>query len=186
MSACQKHPKFNIKQGVYFRAANPDKPSDWLPNSDVKRQTYYNFAAGGDMDEMAALMGEAQMIHSNESSIGSGFVSAARCPVCLLQTTDPTVKKILALGFNNYYSCNQTRVCWRYSKIQINHPWTDFKYTASDSYDQERTCTRCNQKGKRTAPHNWGEPEERDHVHDDYIYKCKRCKETDCRPYFYD
>ena len=91
-----------------------------------------------------------------------------------------------AWGFDNDYSCNQTRVCrscWRYSTIQVNHSWTDFKYIASDSCEQERTCTRCNQKGKRTAPHNWGEPE-RDFTQ--YIYKCIRCKETHCEPLFSD
>lgn len=96
MPACPKHPKFNIKTGVYFRAANPDKPSDWIPKSETKRAKYYQISTGGDLDEMAGVMGEAQMIHSNESSADSAFVSAARCPACLSETTDPTVQQILA------------------------------------------------------------------------------------------
>ncbi len=96
MPACPKHPKFNIRQGVYYRAADPDVPSNWLPKNDRNRATYYAIAQRGDMYEMAGLMGEAQMIHSNETSENSGYLSAARCPACLSETTDPTVKKILA------------------------------------------------------------------------------------------
>jgi hypothetical protein len=95
MSACQKHPTFNIENGVYYRAADPTVKKDWLPKNASKGAIYYKIAQNENMDEIAALMGEAQLIHSQEGSDDSGFVSVARCPLCLAQSTDPIVKSIL-------------------------------------------------------------------------------------------
>lgn len=98
MPPCKKHPKFEIKAGVYFRAGNFKAEGDWKAKDEKKRQTYYKIAAKDDLEKMALIMGEAQMTHSLESSTGSPYLSVAVCPLCLSETTDTTVQQILAFN----------------------------------------------------------------------------------------
>jgi hypothetical protein len=93
---CTKHPHFALAPGVYFRAADKDMPAAWIPASENQRNHFYAIAVGGDPEEMADVMGAAQLYHSVGESSGSAFVSVAKCPHCLRESTDPTVQAILA------------------------------------------------------------------------------------------
>ena len=95
MAACPRHPRFNIVPGVYYRCADPDAATDWVPRNARVQAAYYRICEGGDFERMAGLMGEALMVHSNETSAVSPYVSVASCPACLAASPDPTVMAIL-------------------------------------------------------------------------------------------
>ena len=95
MPTCLTHKKFELKAGTYYRAADPSRKTDWIPKNPEKAAKYYKIACSDDLTAMAAIMGEAQMVHSGESSDNSPFISVALCPLCLRESKDPTVAAIV-------------------------------------------------------------------------------------------
>jgi len=97
-TTCEGCGKATIANHIYYRIADPATPADWIPKSEAERQRIYALCAADDFVALAEQTAEAQMKHSMETSEGSGFVSVARCPVCLLKSEDPTVQAIIATG----------------------------------------------------------------------------------------
>lgn len=95
MPRCRKHRNFEIEHGVYYRSADAREAS-WKAKSEPTRVNYYAAATSGDLNRLAEVVGEAQLIHSQESSAGSAFISVARCPLCLIESKDGDVQGILA------------------------------------------------------------------------------------------
>jgi hypothetical protein len=95
MPKCKKHPKFEIVHHVYYRSADINNPRHWVPNNEGAREQFYKATSTGDPDAMAVVFGEAMLVHSNETSADSAFVSVAKCPACLAESTDPTIRRLL-------------------------------------------------------------------------------------------
>jgi hypothetical protein len=105
MPYCARHTNFEVQSGVFFRAADPKQDKDWIPKDPTTAAKYYAVACSGNLEQMANVFGEAQMVHSGESSKNSPFISVAKCPLCLAESPDPTVKAIIA---NRKFFCQVT------------------------------------------------------------------------------
>jgi hypothetical protein len=95
MPNCKKHKRFSIEPGIFYRCSDFTKPEQWQPKNKAKQNSYYAIAIGNDLAQMAAMIGPAQLAHAAADSAGSPYISVAKCPLCLADTTDPTVKAIV-------------------------------------------------------------------------------------------
>jgi hypothetical protein len=95
MPRCTKHKRFDIKPGTFYRCADFTKTQEWEPKNKIKQNQYYAIAISGDLAKMAEIIGPDQLAHAAADSAGSPYISVAKGPLCLFDTTDPTVREIV-------------------------------------------------------------------------------------------
>jgi hypothetical protein len=99
MNNCSKHPRIDIVSGNYYRCADFTKDKEWRPKNETQQARNYGTAVQLDQMKdyagMALIFGADQLHHAAVDSAGSPYISVARCPICLIESTDTTVASIV-------------------------------------------------------------------------------------------